>query len=113
MAAVLGRVRAGEGPHIVEADTYRWHGHYEGDPQRYRDSDEVTERREQDDPIERLRQRLRSDGVDGTVLDAIEAEVIAQLSDDEEAARVAEPPPGDRAPRARGRCPGTDSGTDR
>ena len=58
MAAVLGRVRAGEGPHIVEADTYRWHGHYEGDPQRYRDSDEVTERREPDDPIERLQQRL-------------------------------------------------------
>ena len=28
---------------IVEADTYRWHGHYEGDPERYRSPDEVRE----------------------------------------------------------------------
>ncbi len=27
---------AGGGPAIVEATTYRWHGHYEGDPERYR-----------------------------------------------------------------------------
>ena len=39
-AAVMGEVvaslRAGHGPVIVEAATYRWHGHYEGDPERYR-----------------------------------------------------------------------------
>ena len=27
---------SGAGPTVVEAATYRWHGHYEGDPQRYR-----------------------------------------------------------------------------
>ena len=31
----------GGGPALVEAPTYRWHGHYEGDPQRYRTPDEV------------------------------------------------------------------------
>src|SRR5262249_41917003 len=29
--------RSGAGPVLVEAETYRWHGHYEGDPQRYRE----------------------------------------------------------------------------
>ena len=33
----------GGGPVVVEAATYRWHGHYEGDPQRYRTPEEVRE----------------------------------------------------------------------
>ena len=36
MTSVVAAARAGGGPVIVEAATYRWHGHYEGDPQRYR-----------------------------------------------------------------------------
>ena len=32
MRDVVARRRAGGGPVIVEATTYRWHGHYEGDP---------------------------------------------------------------------------------
>ena len=44
-AAVMGEVvsaaRSGRGPAVVEASTYRWHGHYEGDPQRYRSADEL------------------------------------------------------------------------
>ena len=38
---VVEALRAGAGPAIVEAATYRWHGHYEGDPQRYRSPEEV------------------------------------------------------------------------
>ncbi|OHV39123.1 2-oxoisovalerate dehydrogenase [Pseudofrankia sp. EUN1h] len=34
-------LRAGAGPVLLEAETYRWHGHYEGDPERYRDATEV------------------------------------------------------------------------
>jgi 2-oxoisovalerate dehydrogenase E1 component len=50
MEEVVARVRRGEGPVIVEATTYRHHGHYEGDPQRYRSD---AERREWDarDPL--------------------------------------------------------------
>src|SRR5207302_2552241 len=33
MYDVVAGVRRGDGPAIVEAATYRWHGHYEGDPQ--------------------------------------------------------------------------------
>src|SRR5690606_16160121 len=29
---VANKLRAGAGPVLIEADTYRWHGHYEGDP---------------------------------------------------------------------------------
>ena len=36
MRDVVAAARTGLGPAVVEAHTYRWHGHYEGDPQRYR-----------------------------------------------------------------------------
>jgi 2-oxoisovalerate dehydrogenase E1 component len=32
MDEVVRTTRAGGGPVVVEAETYRWHGHYEGDP---------------------------------------------------------------------------------
>ena len=41
MEDVVLAARAGRGPAVVEAATYRWHGHYEGDPQRYRTPEEV------------------------------------------------------------------------
>ena len=55
-------IRAGRGPVVVEATTYRWHGHYEGDPQRYRSPDEVREW-EARDPLLVHARRLRSAGV--------------------------------------------------
>ena len=62
MHDLVGPIRGGHGPAIVEATTYRWHGHYEGDPQRYRTTDEMEEW-EARDPLlvhaERLRVRRR------------------------------------------------------
>ena len=47
MAEAAGaELRVGGGPFLVEATTYRWHGHYEGDPQRYRDDDEARQHAE-------------------------------------------------------------------
>ncbi len=40
----IQRARAGEGPTLVECKTYRWRGHYEGDPnqgRRYRTTEEI------------------------------------------------------------------------
>jgi TPP-dependent pyruvate/acetoin dehydrogenase alpha subunit len=34
--------RAGAGPALLEAQTYRWHGHYEGDAQPYKPAEEVA-----------------------------------------------------------------------
>ena len=62
MTDVLAAVRGGR-PVIVEAATYRWHGHYEGDPQRYRSDDELDDWKLRD-PIVVQTQRLESIGVD-------------------------------------------------
>jgi TPP-dependent pyruvate/acetoin dehydrogenase alpha subunit len=40
--------RAGEGPVLIEALTYRWHGHYEGDGQPYKPADEAERWRARD-----------------------------------------------------------------
>ena len=41
--AAVERARAGEGPSLIEARTYRLRGHWEGDPETYRTKDEVLE----------------------------------------------------------------------
>lgn len=38
----VGRARKGKGPTLLECKTYRWRGHYEGDPQTYRTKEEVA-----------------------------------------------------------------------
>jgi pyruvate dehydrogenase E1 component alpha subunit len=40
--AAADRVRRGDGPHLLECVTTRMRGHYEGDPQRYRDPAEIA-----------------------------------------------------------------------
>ncbi|HUY44457.1 MAG TPA: thiamine pyrophosphate-dependent enzyme [Streptosporangiaceae bacterium] len=47
-AAACDALRQGQRPRIIEAMTYRWHGHYEGDPQRYRLDDEIASWRKRD-----------------------------------------------------------------
>jgi pyruvate dehydrogenase E1 component alpha subunit len=47
------RARAGEGPTLIEALTYRWKGHSRSDREAYRTRDEVKEWRERD-PIPRF-----------------------------------------------------------
>jgi pyruvate dehydrogenase E1 component alpha subunit len=49
-AAALEYVRSGKGPYFLEIMTYRYQGHSMGDPQRYRQKDEVTQW-EKTDPI--------------------------------------------------------------
>lgn len=51
------RARAGEGPTFIEGKTYRFRGHYEGDPQVYRIPGEMEEWQARD-PIPTFRQRL-------------------------------------------------------
>ncbi|MDC3412068.1 thiamine pyrophosphate-dependent dehydrogenase E1 component subunit alpha [Aquibacillus sp. 3ASR75-11] len=56
------RARRGEGPSIIEIETYRYLGHFQGDPELYRDKEEVPSLREKD-PIERLKQQFVSEGI--------------------------------------------------
>ncbi len=49
---------SGEGPVLLHVRTYRLVGHYVGDPQVYRDKQELEELRETQDPLDKLRDRL-------------------------------------------------------
>lgn len=53
----VARARAGEGPTLIEALTYRWRGHSKSDKQAYRTRDEVKDW-QQRDPIRRYAARL-------------------------------------------------------
>jgi 2-oxoisovalerate dehydrogenase E1 component len=83
---VVDGVRHGQGPFIVEATTYRWHGHYEGDPERYRSADEVEEWRSRD-PLLVHETVLRQAGVGDDELKSLEASTAAHLDGAVEAAR--------------------------
>ena len=91
MRRVIDGVRAGGGPVIVEATTYRWHGHYEGDPQRYRTVEELQTWKDRDPIIVHAR-RLESAGIEPAEISALEAGVGEQLDRAVQAARaLAEP----------------------
>jgi len=62
MQDVIGHVCSGEGPVLVEAETYRYFGHSKSDRNLYRTKEEIDEWRKID-PIDRFRERLEGAGV--------------------------------------------------
>jgi pyruvate dehydrogenase E1 component alpha subunit len=62
MQDAIGHVRSGEGPVLVEAETYRYFGHSKSDRNLYRTKEEIDEWRKID-PIDRFRERLEGAGV--------------------------------------------------
>ncbi len=77
-ATVVAREHAvsGRGPVFLNVRTYRFTGHYVGDPQVYRDKTEVRELTETLDPIDRLRARL---GIPDDRFAALDEEVQAEV----------------------------------
>jgi TPP-dependent pyruvate/acetoin dehydrogenase alpha subunit len=67
---------SGQGPVFLHIRTHRLTGHYVGDPQVYRDRDDLRQLWEKVDPIELLRQRLE---ITIDEFDAIDAEVSAEV----------------------------------
>jgi len=70
----VDRARAGAGPTLIEAGTYRWFGHYAGDKAAYRDEAEVEQGRA-GDPLVRARAALPE-----AVAEAADAEVEEEIA---------------------------------
>jgi acetoin:2,6-dichlorophenolindophenol oxidoreductase subunit alpha len=60
VAEAVGRARAGEGPSLIEARTWRWRGHWAGDDQAYRSA--VPEPDDVEDPLDLYAHQLLSSG---------------------------------------------------
>ncbi len=77
----VARARAGEGPTFIEGKTYRYRGHYEGDPMIYRPSGEM-EAWQARDPIAGFRQRLLEGNMATQAeITAVEKEIQTLLDD--------------------------------
>jgi TPP-dependent pyruvate/acetoin dehydrogenase alpha subunit len=53
----VARARAGNGPTLIEVETYRYYGHFQGDPETYRPKGEVAALKAKD-PIVRFRKAM-------------------------------------------------------
>ncbi|WP_376794553.1 thiamine pyrophosphate-dependent dehydrogenase E1 component subunit alpha [Thermogemmatispora sp.] len=80
------RARAGQGPTLIEAVTYRYKGHSKSDQNRYRTRDEIRAWQERD-PIKRLATYLRDHGL--LTQEEIEREEAAAYQAIEEAYQFA------------------------
>ena len=91
----VARARAGEGPTLIEAKTYRVVGHHEGDPLTgvYRTQEELDAWKLRD-PILAFRRRLTGElkAARPAELDAIDARVLAAVADAVEFARKSPEP---------------------
>ena len=77
----IERARAGDGPTLIEAMTFRFFGHVLGDDSHYMGEGEL-EAAKADDPVPRFRARLIAQGDAGEAeLEAIEADIKAQLDE--------------------------------
>ena len=91
VAEAVKRARKGFGPSIIENETYRYKGHFEGDRQRYRTPDEIQHYRLTRDPIDRFETQLLEDKVvTQKEIDAMKTAVAEEIED---AVRFAEESP--------------------
>jgi pyruvate dehydrogenase E1 component alpha subunit len=89
--------RDGQGPYILEMQTYRYRGHSMSDPAKYRTREEIQKVRSEHDPIEQVRNRLLESGLaKEDELKKIDAEVRDVVNEAAEfATHDPEPDPGE------------------
>lgn len=86
MTDLVSAARQGAGPVLVEAATYRWHGHYEGDPERYRTSEEVGAWKQRD-PLEIAGRQVLANNGNPELVSAVDEEVRREVDTAVERAR--------------------------
>jgi TPP-dependent pyruvate/acetoin dehydrogenase alpha subunit len=74
----IDRARKGEGPALIECKTYRWEGHYHGEPQVYRTKAEVEEWKLKC-PILRFENYLKDNKADSSKLAKIKEDVQEEM----------------------------------
>lgn len=91
VARLARRARAGDGPAVLEAETYRHFGHSRADPATYRPAEEV-ERWLKHDPLDIARGRLIEAGVPEETVTAADERARTVVGQAIEAAKSAPPP---------------------
>ncbi len=90
----LEYVRGGNGPVLMELQTYRYRGHSMSDPAKYRTREEVQDMRDNHDPIEAAKAELIKRGVGEDQLKSIDKAIRAQVAEAADfAENSAEPAP--------------------
>jgi TPP-dependent pyruvate/acetoin dehydrogenase alpha subunit len=92
VARAAERARKGDGPTVIEAQTYRHYGHSRADPAKYRPADEV-ERWLKHDPLDVARARLESAGISPDAIADRDRQAAATVDAAVAAAKAAPPPP--------------------
>lgn len=92
--SALDRARAGDGPSLIEALTYRHGGHSRADPGKYRPDEEVRSWLERD-PLVLYRKRLATFGTSPQQVDAIEEAARAAVDAATDEAKAAPEPAAD------------------
>ena len=86
------RARRGEGPTLIEANVVRLRGHFEGDPQHYRDKSELEEGRRRD-PLTFARNHLTEEGIrTPEQIEQLESDVREEVNQAAEKARTGQKP---------------------
>ncbi|HPI97482.1 MAG TPA: thiamine pyrophosphate-dependent dehydrogenase E1 component subunit alpha [Synergistales bacterium] len=90
---LIGDIRKGSGPALLECKTYRIGGHFVGDPEMYRTKEEVQKVFKENDPITRFEERVLEEKVmTREELDQIKEEVLKEVDEAVEFARQAPEP---------------------
>ena len=92
MRNAVDRARAGDGPTLLEAHTFRFSGHYFGDPSPYIPKEEMAAEKAKDH-IGRLRRQVLESGIaDDAGLEKLKAELQAEFAEAVEFAKASPAP---------------------
>lgn len=92
----ITRARDGGGPTAIEALSARYYGHFEGDAQAYRDTEEMQRQRIEGDPLPRFLADPRAGALDQETIQAIDAQIQEDLDKAVERALAADDPTPDK-----------------
>ena len=92
----IALARQGEGPTLLECKTYRFYGHYVGDPTPYRNKEEAEDWIQNRDPLDIFESKVTEAGVvEADALRQVDGEVAALLAEAVEEAEQAPLPSAD------------------